>query len=167
MRIMQILCKLLKYANKTMKIREKIQADLKEAMKMNNTVKRDTLRFLNSLIKNAEIKEEKQKSGLEDQEMIKIINSAVKQRRESADQYRKGKRVDLAEKEERELKILSAYLPRQLPVKEIEEIVKSVVRQTGAQSGSDMGKVMGAVMSQLSGRADGNLVKKITEKILA
>lgn len=150
-----------------MSIKEKIQADLKDAMKANDTVKRDTLRLLNSIIKNAEIKEGKREEGVGDKKVEGIIKSAVKQRRESAKQYKKGGRIDLAEKEEQEIKILSAYLPRQLAAEEIKEIVEKIIKQTGARSKSDRGKVMGAVMSQVNGRADGNLVKKIVEETLA
>jgi len=149
-----------------MKIKEKIQADLKEAMKANDTIKRDTLRILSSMIKNAEIRKEKSGGEINDSETIKIISQSVKQRRESAKQYREGGRDDLAEKEEQELKIILNYLPQQLSAEEIKKIVDEVITQTKSRSESDMGKVMGAVMKQATGKADGNLVKKIVEKSL-
>ena len=150
-----------------MRIKDKIQADLKDAMKANDEIKRDALRSLSSMIKNTEIKEGRQEKGIGDKEVMKIIGSAVKQRKDSMEQYGKGGRADLAGREERELEILSVYLPRQLATEEIKEIVEKAVKQTGAQSKSDMGKVMGVAMKQISGRADGNLVKKIVEEILA
>ena len=149
-----------------MKIQEKIQTDLKKAIKTNNIIERDTLRFLNSLIKNTEIEKRKQSGKLSDDEVIKVISQSVKQRKESAKQYKKGGRNDLAEKEERELNIISNYLPQQLSAEEIEKTVKRIIGQTKAQSESDMGKVMGAVMKQIAGRADGNLVREIVVKFL-
>lgn len=149
-----------------MKIKEKIQSDLKEAMKAGNTVERDALRLLSGMIKNAEIKKGKNSGEISDNEAIRIVSQAVKQRRESVRQYKEGGRNDLAEKEERELEIISKYLPRQLSADEIKEIVDKVVVQMKAQSESDMGKVMGAVMKQAAGKADGNLVREIVEETL-
>lgn len=149
-----------------MKIKEKIQADLKEAMKANDTIKRDTLRILSSMIRNAEIGKRKEGGKIDDDGIMKIISQSVKQRRESAKQYKKGGRDDLAEKEEQELKVILNYLPRQLSAEEIKKIVDEVIVQTKSQSESDIGKVMGAVMREAAGKADGNLVKKIVEKSL-
>ena len=149
-----------------MKIKEKIQVDLKEAMKANDIIKRDVLRLLSSAIKNTEIGKKKEGGEISDSEVIKIVSQSVKQRRESARQYKEGGRNDLAEKEEQELKVILNYLPRQLSAEEIKKIVDEVIIQTKSRSESDMGKVMGAVMQQAAGKADGNLVKKIVEKSL-
>jgi len=149
-----------------MKIKEKIQTDLKEAMKASDTIKRDTLRLLSSMIKNAEIGKGKEGGEIDDKETLKIISQSVKQRKESARQYKEGGRNDLAEKEDQELDILSNYLPQQLNAEEIKAIVDKIIAQTKSRLESDMGKVMGAAMKQMAGRADGNLVKEIVEKSL-
>lgn len=149
-----------------MKIKEKIQADLKEAMRLNDTLKRDILRLLSSAIKNAEIGKGEKSGEISDSETVKIISQSAKQHRESVRQYTEGGRSDLAKKEEQELKIILNYLPQQLTIKEIQEIVDKIIIQTKSQSESDAGKVMGVAMKQMAGRADGNLVKEIAIKSL-
>jgi uncharacterized protein len=90
----------------------------------------------------------------------------VKQRRDSIEQYEKGGRTDLAEKEKKEMEILTAYLPEQLGEDKIRETIKEVMAQTGAASKADIGKVMGQAMGRLKGQADGNTVKRIVEDLL-
>jgi uncharacterized protein len=150
----------------SMLLKEKISQDLKQAMKSGDALKRDTLRMLESMIHNAEIEKKKKEEGLTDAEVIEILSRAVKQRRDSVEQYEKGGRSDLAEKEKKEIEIISAYLPEQLGEDKIREIVKEVITQTGASSKADIGRVMGQVMGRLKGQAGGNTVKKIVEEEL-
>lgn len=149
-----------------MLLKKKISTDLKEAMKAGETLRRDTLRMLESMIKNAEIEKKKKEEGLTDLEVIEVLSRAVKQRKDSALQYERGARSDLAEKEKKEIEIILAYLPRQLGEEKIREIVKEAIVQTGATFKADTGKVMGAAMGKLKGQVDGNLVKKIVEEEL-
>jgi len=149
-----------------MSLKQKISDDLKSAMKSGDTLKRDTLRFLDSAIKNVEIEKKKKEEGLNDEEIQEVIARSVKQRKDSITQYEAGGRADLAEKEKKEMEILMAYMPAQMSEEEVKEAVKKVIAETGASSKSEMGKVMGAAMAKLKGKADGNLVKKIVEEEL-
>jgi len=149
-----------------MSLKQTILSDMKEAMKAGDATKRDTLRMLDSMIKNTEIEKLKKEEGLNDEEVQAVIARAVKQRRDSVEQYKAGGREDLAEKERKEIEILSAYMSEQLGEDKIREIVKAVIAETGATSKADMGKVMGAAMGKLKGQADGNVVKKIVEEEL-
>ena len=150
----------------SMSLKQTILSDMKEAMKAGDATKRDTLRMLDSMIKNTEIEKMKKEEGLSDEEAQAVIVRAVKQRRDSVEQYKAGGREDLAEKERKEIEILSAYMSEQLGEDKIREIVKAVIAETGATSKADMGKVMGAAMGKLKGQADGNVVKKIVEEEL-
>lgn len=149
-----------------MLLKEKITNDLREAMKAGDIVKRDTLRMLDSAIKNTEIEKKKKEKGLSDQEMVEVIRKCVKQRNDSIEQYEKGGRSDLADKEKKEAEILSVYLPKQLSDDKIKEVVNEIISQVDASSKADIGKVMGAVMGKFKGQADGNVVKKIVEEEL-
>lgn len=148
-------------------LKQKIVSDMKEAMKSGDTIKRDTLRMLDSMIKNTEIEKLKKEEGLADAEVQEVIARAVKQRKDSMAQYTAGGRPELAEKENKEIEILIAYLPEQLGEDKIREIVKEVITQTSATSKADMGKVMGQVMGKLKGQADGTAVKSIVESELS
>jgi uncharacterized protein len=150
-----------------MSLKQKIYSDLKEAMKAGDALKRDTLRMLDSMIKNTEIEKMKKEEGLSDAEVIEVLSRAVKQRRDSVEQYEKGGRPELAEKENKEIEIISVYLPEQLSEDKIREIIKEVITTTGASFKADMGKVMGQAMGRLKGQADGNVVKKIVEELLS
>lgn len=149
-----------------MTLKEKISQDLKEAMKSGDALKRDTLRMLDSMIKNTEIEKMKKKEGLTDAEIIDVLSRAVKQRKDSVLQYTAGGRPELAEKESQEIAILMEYLPEQMSEDKVREIIKEVIAQTGANSKADIGKVMGQAMGKLKGQADGNVVKKIAEELL-
>lgn len=101
------------------------------------------------------------------EESLKILKSAAKQLNESIDQYQKGGREELAEKEAFELTLLEKYLPEQLSEEQIRQKVKNIVKNTGAGSMQDMGKVMGATMQELAGSADGKIVQKIVQEELS
>lgn len=149
-----------------MSLKEQIISELKESLKSGDSLKRDTLRFLSSAIKNVEIEKKKKEEGLDDQETLEVIKRAIKQRKDSIEQYEKGGRGDLAEKEKKELEILSVYLPAQMDEEKIREEIKKVISETGADSQKDFGKVMGMAMKKLNGQAEGDLVKKIVQEEL-
>lgn len=115
----------------------------------------------------AEIEKKKKEEGLADAEVIEVLSRAVKQRKDAAEQYVAGGRQELADKEKKEIEIISAYLPEQLSEDKIREIIKNVISETGASSKADMGKVMGQAMGKLKGQADGSVVKKIVEELLS
>lgn len=149
-----------------MSLKEQIISELKESLKSGDSLKRDTLRFLSSAIKNVEIEKKKKEEGLDDQETLEVIKRAIKQRKDSIEQYEKGGRGDLAEKEKKELEILSVYLPAQMNEEKIREEIKKVISDSGANSQKDFGKVMGMAMKKLNGQAEGDLVKKIVQEEL-
>lgn len=149
-----------------MSLKQTIIEDMKSAMKEGNALKRDTLRMLDSMIKNTEIEKMKKETGLTDEEVIEVVTRAVKQRKDSVAQFEAGGRPELAEKEKNEIEILSAYMPAQLGEDEVRKVVKEVILATGAASKADMGKVMGQAMGRLKGQTDGNVVKKIVEEEL-
>jgi len=147
-----------------MNLKEKISSDLKEAMKSGQAKRRDTLRLLDSAIKNVEIEKGKRETGLADEEVLEVISRAVKQRQDSIRQFEEGGRPDLAEIEKEELTILMPYLPEQLSEEAITEIVQEVISSAGAKSPADLGKVMGQIMGKVKGKADGNVVREIAKK---
>lgn len=151
---------------KNMKIKDQIKDDLKDAMKAGETEKRDTLRMLDSMIKNEEIAQKSREEGLDDETIQILVKRAVKQRQDSIEQYKKGGRADLVEKEKAEIEILSVYLPEQLSDEDLEKIVKEVIAEVGAESKSDMGKVMGPVMGKVGSASDGGRVKDMVMKNL-
>ncbi|KKQ39540.1 MAG: hypothetical protein US57_C0011G0028 [Candidatus Moranbacteria bacterium GW2011_GWC2_37_73] len=139
-----------------MSLKEKIISDLKDAMKSGDSVRRDTLRLLDSAVKNLEIEKKKRE----------VISRAVKQRQDSIRQFEDGGRPDLAEKEKIELEIIMPYLPAQLSEEAITAIVSEVIAQTKAAGVGDLGKVMGQAMSKMKGEADGNVVREIAKQLL-
>lgn len=161
-------------------IKERINRDLITALKGKDKVKALVLRSLNAAIKNSEIvkrakiskgAEEGQEAGasssLNDEEIIGVIASQIKQRRDSIAEFEKGNRADLADKEKAELDILMQYMPAQMSEEEIREAVKSAIGKTGATSVKEMGKVMAELMKDVKGRADGTLVSKIVKESLS
>jgi len=150
-----------------MLLKKQIIIDLKKAMKENDSLRRDTLRMLDSMIKNAEIEKRKKEEGLTDEEIQELVTKAIKQRRDASIQYETGGRNDLAQKEKDEMGILSGYMPEQMNEDEIRKIVKEIILEAKASSALDIGKVMGLIMGKLKGKADGQLVKKIVSKELA
>ena len=141
-----------------------LQEELKIAMKSGERAKMIGLRNIIGKIKAAQIDKGE---SLTDEESLKILKTAAKQLKESIDQYQKGGRDDLAEKEAFELSLLEKYLPDQLSEEQIRKTVKNVVKNTGAESMQDMGKVMGATMKELAGSADGKIVQKIVKEELS
>lgn len=147
-----------------MSIVEQIASDITTAMKQKAQTKLDALRMVKSALKNKEID---QGRPLEDADAIKVLQTLLKQRREAAEQYLKGGRQELADKELTEAAIIEAYLPVALSEVEIEQVVAEVIAQTQATSIKDMGNVMKAVMAKLAGQAvDGKVVSAIVKKRL-
>jgi uncharacterized protein len=151
---------------KYMSLKQKITEDIKVAMKEGDVLKKDALRMLDSMIKNTEIEKMKKETGLTEEEIIEVIARAIKQRKDSVAQYEAGGRMDLAEKEKKEIEVLSAYMPQQLSEDEVRIAVKDVIKTLGATSKAEMGKVMGMAMGKLKGQTDGNVVKKLVEEEL-
>ncbi len=149
-----------------MTLKERILSDLKDAMRSGDAVRRDTLRLIDSAVKNTEIEKKKREVGLSDEEVLEVFARAVKQRQDSIRQFEEGGRADLAEKEKIELEILMPYLPAQLSVEAITAVVNEVIVQTGAANVSDLGKVMGQAMSKMKGEVDGNVVREIAKQLL-
>jgi uncharacterized protein len=149
-----------------MSLKQKIISDLKTAMKEGDTMRRDTLRMVDSMIKNAEIEKKKREEGLNDSEIQEVFSRAIKQRKDAAAQYESGGRMELAEKERKEAEILLEYMPAQISEEEVRAKVKEIIAKTGAETKAEIGKVMGAAMGKLKGQADGQTVKKIVEEEL-
>ncbi len=143
---------------------DQLQEELKIAMKAGEKAGMMGLRNIIGKIKAAQIDKGE---TLTNEESLKILKTAAKQLKESIDQYQKGGRDDLAEKEAFELTLLEKYLPEQLSEEQIRQTVKNIVKNTGAGSMQDMGKVMGATMQELAGSADGKIVQKIVHEELS
>ena len=143
---------------------DQLQEELKIAMKAGEKAEMMGLRNIIGKIKAAQIDKGE---TLTNEESLKILKTAAQQLKESIDQYQKGSRDDLAEKEAFELTLLEKYLPEQLSEEHIRQTVKNIVKNTGAGSMLDMGKVMGATMQELAGSADGKIVQKIVQEELS
>ena len=147
-----------------MNLTEKINSDLKDAMKSNDSVRLQTIRSIRALI----LEFEKSGSGkkLDSEEEIKLLSSAAKKRKEAIEEYVKAGRQDLASIEESELKIIMSYLPKQLSMDEILEKVKLIATEVGAINKTDFAKLMPVAIKELKGMADGKAVKEAVEKVL-
>ncbi|MCQ9207539.1 MAG: GatB/YqeY domain-containing protein [Omnitrophica bacterium] len=147
-----------------MALEVQIETEIKKAMKARDAIKVSTLRMLKAEMNNLKIDENKKE--LSDIEVIKIVRRQIKQHKDSIEQFEKGKRQDLVEKEKKELAILKNYMPEQCSPEELKKIVEEAVRETGASSKKDMGRVMKAVMEKVKGRSDGKTVSQIVSSIL-
>jgi uncharacterized protein YqeY len=148
-----------------MSLKERIVSDLTGAMKAKDAPRLSALRMVKALVMNREI----EKGGeLSDEEMTKALQSLVKQRRDSIEQYEKAGRQELADKEQAEIEVIEAYLPQAATREEIEQAVSDAISETGASSMRDMGAVMKAAQARLSGRnADGRTVSEIVKARLS
>jgi uncharacterized protein YqeY len=145
-------------------LEEKIYSDYKEAMKSRDTLKVSVLNFLRAQILNTAIA--KKKNKLDDFEIIEVIRKQIKERLEAIEQFKRGNRQDLVDKETKETEILKVYLPKELSIDEIEKIIEEVISAIGATDIKDMGRVMKEVVSKVAGRADGRLVSDLVKAIL-
>jgi uncharacterized protein len=136
-------------------MRDKINADLKEAMKAGEKDRVGTLRLINAAIKSADIEARPSgKDKITDADVLAVLAKMVKQRRDSIEQYTNGGRQDLADKEAAEIGIIEAYLPKQMSEAEVKAAIASVIKETGASGPKDMGKVMGALKAKYTGQMD-------------
>jgi len=143
---------------------DKIRDDMKAAMKDGKKAAVRALRMLLTAIKNKQIELGKEPS---EQDIVALVQKAVKSRRESIEQFRKGNRNDLAEQEEEELAVLEQYLPKQLSEEEIRELVDKVIAEEGAVDKRDFGKVMKRIMTEYRGQVDGKVVQQIVNEKLS
>ncbi|MEK9147357.1 MAG: GatB/YqeY domain-containing protein [Patescibacteria group bacterium] len=149
-----------------MTIKDQIFEDLKQAMKMREVDKVTVLRTINSAIKNKEIELNKRENGLNDEETISVIAKEAKKRKEAIFEYQKCNREELSQKEEKELKILQKYIPKEMTEQEIINEVDKTIKELNPNGIKDFGRVMQAVMAKLKNRADGALVNKIIKEKL-
>jgi len=148
-----------------MTLQDNIQSQIADAMRSKDALRLSVLRMMKSAVKNKEI--EKMKS-LEEPEVLAVLNSLVKQRRDSVEQFRKGGREELAQKEEAEIKIVEEFLPAAASDDDVRNAIDAAVRETGATSVKDMGRVMKATLAQLAGKtADGGRVSQLVKEKLA
>lgn len=147
--------------------KQQLKDELKQSMLAKSELKTSVLRMLLSAINYYEI--QKGGAGYEatDEDVMAVIQKEAKQRRDSIDQFGKAGRQELVDKETNELKLLEAYLPKQISEEEIKKLVQEAVSQTGATTIADMGKVMGALIPKTKGKADGSLVSKIVKEVLS
>ena len=143
---------------------DKMNDDLKTAMKGGDELTKNTIRWIKSAIQNAEIAQGKE---LDEAAVGDVLAKMAKQYRDSIDQYRQHNREDLVAKEEGELSVVLRYLPEQMSEDDIRSLVNSVAAEVGASGPQDKGKVMGKLMPQVKGKADGSLVNKVVSEVLA
>lgn len=150
----------------TQSLKKRIEENIKEALKAGETQKISVLRMVNAAIHNREIQLLRKDQGLSDEEVLEVIRSEVKKRRDSVEEFTKGNRPELAAKEQKEMEILSVYLPPELSDEELERILKDGIRETGAKNKADFGKVMKVSMPVLKGKASGERVSAILNRLL-
>ena len=139
-------------------LKERLDVDLKDAMRSKDSIRRTVLRTIISEIRNAEIAKQE---ALDDEGVLVVMTKQAQQRRDSIEAFKSASRSDLVESESAELKIISGYLPEQLSEDEIEVVITEVISQVEAKGSSDMGKVMKEIMQRVRGRADGKMVSAI------
>jgi len=140
-------------------LEDKIMNDYKDAMKARDTLKSSVLSFLRADMINAATN--KKKAKLDDSEVVVVIKKQIKQRQDSIEQFTKGNRLEMADKEKKEAEILKTYLPPELSEEAIKKVIDEIVSATGAQGMKDMGKVMKEVNAKIAGQADGKLVSDL------
>ncbi len=146
-----------------MKLQERIEQALKEAIREKHENKRNAIRLLLTAVK---VKEKELKRALDEMETQQVIASQIKQRRDAVDQYQLAQRADLAASEEDEIRILQAFLPAALTPEALEKLVVEVIAELGAQSAKDMGRVMKALIPKVANRADGKQVSELVRSRL-
>lgn len=147
-----------------MSLKEKLNEDLKQAMRDKEVVKRDSIRAINTMIKQVEVDERR---VLDDAEVIKLVQRGIKQREEAISQYRAASRDDLVQKEQEQVDVFMLYLPKQLSDVELENGMKEIINEVGATSLKDMGKVMGVASKKFAGVADGKRINEMVKKLLS
>jgi len=149
-------------------LREDIQNALKEAMKSKNMLEVNAIRMIIAGQKEKDVDARgKGKQQAEDADLLAMMQTMIKQRRESIDMFIKGGRAELAEKEEAEIKIIERFLPKQLSGDEMKAAIEAVIKETGAESVKDMGKVMGALRAKYAGQMDFAAASTVIKSLLA
>ncbi|GJM83533.1 GatB/YqeY domain-containing protein [Paenibacillus timonensis] len=146
-----------------MNLSERLNEDMKQAMKSQDKFKLSTIRMVRATMKNLEID---LKRTLNDNEVLDILSREIKQRKDALQEFEKAGRDDLAAQVKAEAEILAEYLPEQLSEEEIKVIVQQTIQETGASSKAEIGKVMSALMPKVKGRADGKLVNQTVQQLL-
>ena len=145
-------------------LKQKLTADLRQAMRSGDKTRRSAIRLLMAAISNAEIA---QQTTLEDADILGIIAKEVRQRRESIEAFKQGNRQDLVTQEEAELAVLQEYLPQQMTHEEIVAAARRIIEEVGAGGPADKGKVMPKLIAQLKGRADGREINAVVSELLS
>lgn len=144
-----------------MSLYQTLSDDLKQAMKAGDVFKRDTLRLLQSAVKNVAIEKRQAPAELPDAEVEAVIKRLVKQRKDSVTQYEAGNRPDLAAKEQEELDFLATYLPEAMSESDLQALVKETLAEAGIATKDKLGQAMGVVMKKVAGRASGDDVRRV------
>ena len=147
-----------------MDLKTRLGEDFKQALRSGDKLRLSVIRLLTALIKNREVEK---RGPLTDAEVLQAIVASCKQRQEAIEQYRRGGRQDLVDKESAELEILQTYLPKALTSEELHTMVLEAIREVQATSLKEMGKVMGLLMPRVTGRADGKMVNTLVREALA
>ncbi len=147
-----------------MGLEERLVDEMKQAMKTNDKLRLSTIRMIRTAIKNKEIEQRKK---LDDDVILKVIQGMVRKGEESVEQFKLGGRMDLVEKETKEIEILKSYLPKPLSQEEILKIIDQTIEETQASSLKDLGKVMKSVMPKLGGKAEGALINQLVKERLS
>jgi hypothetical protein len=144
-------------------LKDILNNDLKKYMKEKNTLALNAVRSIISEIKNKEVEKG---AGLTEEEIIQVIKKQIKMREDSIEQFEKADRIDLAEKERKEVEILQSYLPEQLSDEELKKIIEETISEVNATSKKDFGKVMKLIIQKVQGRADGKKISEILSSLL-
>ena len=147
-----------------MSLQQRLSDEIKAAMLAKDAERLSTLRLLKSAVGYTQI--ERKTENLSDAEVIALVQKEVKKRRDSIEQFEKGGRTDLVEKEKKELTVLQSYLPQPLSPEELEQLVRAAIQEAGATSKKDMGTVIKAVQAKVAGRADGKTISGLVSKLL-
>jgi Uncharacterized conserved protein len=150
-----------------MTLQERVDSDLKEAMRAKDTSKLGVLRMLKSALKYAAIAKSGTEAELSDAEAAQVVRKQVKQRQDSIESFEKGGRAELAAKEKEELSILNTYLPQAMNSDELAEVVRATIAETGATAKAQMGAVMKALQAKVGGRADGKTLSQEVSRQLS
>lgn len=153
-----------------MTIKDKLNDELKTAMKAGDTRRRDILRMVLAAIKQGEVDAldpQKRAAGLTDDDILAILTKEAKRRRESISEYEKGGRADLVASEREELTLIESYLPQMMGRDEITVLAREAIAESGATSEKQMGAIMQKLMPRVKGKADGKLVNQIVKELLA
>ncbi len=149
-------------------IAQQVEADLKDAMRAGDSARRDALRLLRAALKNAEIERRgSEHAAMDDSDVRAVIQRQIKQRRDSVEQFRNGKREDLAAKEEAEIAIFQSYLPQAMDDAAMRAAAVAVIGETGAHGPKDMGKVMPALLARVGDSADRSALAGIVRQLLS